>query len=188
MPAKSEVLRSGQRELDLGSPKKKRRIKSAPEGLLVSSVPHAFPTTLELPCATLLSWCDPRFLDSDFYVPISAEAALAVLSVMPPTITAAGSNRALVGLVELTVALLKALPADLKIRVIYIEPDHPFCSANLPIYELLKAKPIELALPTLIHMTVHLAGRRPTDAELSYALGKDRSSVTRARNRIENVA
>ncbi len=98
MPAKSEVLRSGQRELDLGSPKKKRRIKSAPEGLLVSPAPHPFPTTLELPCATILSWSDPRFLDSDFSVPISAEAALAVLSVMPPIVSAVGSSRAIVGM------------------------------------------------------------------------------------------
>ena len=186
MTEKTESQTPEQSQFPFESPKKKRRIRPAPAALRVQVVQHKFPMATEVPCATLLSWCDERFRDSELSTLVSPKVAISVLKVIPPVVSVVGDSRALVGLVELTAALLKILPSDQKIHVNYIDEDHPFSCASVPIYDLLKAKTIEDSLPVLIQMTKHLTGRYPTDTELSNALGKDRSTINRIRNRIKN--
>lgn len=184
----SKSLQPGQQSLKLTPAGHLGKHRTVPDSLLVASATHTFPTVIDVPASTILSWCDARFQASEFVVPIPDRIALALLSSMPPVVSVDANKRSLVGMIEVTVALLRCVKGDEKVRVVYVDPDHPSANAYLPLYALLHGKRDDQLLPVLIGMSKLLNGQSPSDAQLASAVGKDRSTISRIRKRLENGA
>lgn len=171
-------------------PAKTRRMRTkaplTPEALTPRLLRHNAAREKRIPVGTLLSWADPRWACSELSVPLPTDTITRLLHINPPLVLIHGGSRTIVGNPDVTCALLNLLPKDTLIDVIYVDPSDPLSRLYLPLHTLLSPLTTEAEITIRQELLTYLTGTAPTDQQIAKAMGRERSTITKLRQKMRD--